>query len=111
VPGTTLPTIPVYILTSKGTFSGGEAFAYDLKELKRATIVGDTTRGGAHGGEGARRIDTHFAIAVPSASAVNPVSHTNWEGIGVVPDIVVSADSALLTAEKLATDTLRVMHR
>jgi retinol-binding protein 3 len=106
VPGKRLADAPVYVLTSKETFSGGEEFTYDLKELKRATIVGETTGGGAHPVAG-HRIDDRFMIGVPFATAVNPTSHTSWEGTGVEPDIKVPADSALAVAEKLATDTLR----
>jgi C-terminal processing protease CtpA/Prc len=96
---------PVYVLTSKRTFSGGEEYTYDLKNLKRATIVGETTGGGAHPVSG-RRIDEHFMIGVPGARAINPVSHTNWEGVGVEPDVKVPAADALTTAEKLAAEKL-----
>jgi hypothetical protein len=105
VPGKSLAGKPAYVLTSKQTFSAGEAFTYDLKNLKRATIVGETTGGGAHAGD-ARRIDDRFVFAVPSATAISPITHTNWEGTGVEPDVKVSADSALARAAKLAADTL-----
>jgi hypothetical protein len=110
VPGKKLAGKPAYVLTSKETFSGGEEFSYDLKELKRATIVGETTGGGAHPVDG-HRIDNRFAIAVPYATAVNPISHTSWEGTGVEPDVKVAADSALSRAEKLAADTLALPAR
>jgi hypothetical protein len=92
---------PVFILTSANTFSGAEEFAYNLKNLKRATIVGENTGGGAHPVT-SHRIDDHFLIAVPFARAVNPISKTNWEGSGVEPDVRVSAAEALDTAKKLA---------
>jgi hypothetical protein len=88
---------PVYVLTSARTFSGAEEFTYNLKALKRATIVGETTGGGAHPTQG-RRIDEHFMIGVPFARAVNPITHTNWEGVGVEPDKKVPAGDALKTA-------------
>ncbi|MGI8400356.1 MAG: S41 family peptidase [Gemmatimonadaceae bacterium] len=91
---------PVYVLTSANTFSGAEEFTYDLKVLKRATIVGETTGGGAHPVRG-RRIDDHFMIGVPFARAINPITHTNWEGVGVEPDVKVPASDALATAQKL----------
>ena len=96
---------PVYVLTSKRTFSGAEEFTYNLKNLKRATIVGETTGGGAHPVSG-HRVDEHFMIGVPFARAINPVSKTNWEGVGVEPDVKVSAADALSTAQKLAADKL-----
>ena len=60
-----------YVLTSKRTFSAAEEFTYNLKSLKRAKIVGETTGGGAHPG-GGRRINEHFAIWVPTGRAINP---------------------------------------
>jgi C-terminal processing protease CtpA/Prc len=62
---------PVFVLTSKRTFSGAEEFSYNLKNLKRATIIGGTTGGGAHRVSG-HRVDDHFMIGVPFAKAVNP---------------------------------------
>jgi C-terminal processing protease CtpA/Prc len=93
-------TKPVYVLTSAHTFSGAEEFTYNLKNLKRATIIGEVTGGGAHPVAG-HRIDEHFMIGVPFARAINPITHTNWEGVGVKPDIAVPANEALETARKL----------
>ncbi|MGE7435469.1 S41 family peptidase [Kitasatospora sp. NPDC001175] len=85
---------PVYVLTSASTFSAGEELAYNLQANKRATLVGETTRGGAH--PTARiAVTPHITVTVPTARAVNPVTGTNWEGVGVVPDIAVPADRAL----------------
>lgn len=105
VPGATLADKPAFVLTSKNTFSGAEEFTYNLKNLKRATIVGETTGGGAHPVSG-HRIDDHFMIGVPFARAVNPVSKTNWEGTGVEPDVAVKASDALQKAEDLAAAKL-----
>jgi hypothetical protein len=94
---------PVYVLTSAHTFSAAEEFAYDLQALRRATIVGETTAGGAHpASEG--RIDDHFVLMVPWGKAVNPVTGTNWEGVGVAPDVQVPASEALAAALKLIRD-------
>ena len=92
---------PVYLLTSHHTFSGGEEFAYDLQSLKRATIIGETTGGGAHPG-GAVPVGEHFMMFIPSGRAINPITKTDWEGTGVKPDIAVAADKALETAHQLA---------
>jgi hypothetical protein len=94
---------PVFVLTSSRTFSGAEEFSYNLKSLKRATLIGETTGGGAHPVSG-RRINEHFMIGVPGARAINPITHTNWEGVGVEPDVKVSASEALSTAIKLAME-------
>jgi CubicO group peptidase (beta-lactamase class C family) len=78
----------VYVLTSKYTFSGAEEFTYNLKNLKRATIVGETTGGGANPG-GFVRLAAHFGMFVPGGRAINPITKTNWEGTGVPPDVAV----------------------
>jgi hypothetical protein len=106
VPGKRLTGKPAFVLTSKRTFSGAEEFSYDLKNLKRATIVGEITGGGAHPVSG-HRIDDHFMIGVPSARAVNPISKTDWEGTGVEPDIKVPADEALDVAKKMAAEQIK----
>jgi retinol-binding protein 3 len=105
-PGKSLAGKPVYILTSARTFSGAEEFSYDLKNLKRATLIGETTGGGAHPVSG-HRIDDHFMIGVPFARAINPISKTNWEGTGVEPDVKVPASQALDTAKKMAEEQIR----
>jgi C-terminal processing protease CtpA/Prc len=105
----TLPYVPgkrytgkdVYVLTSKRTFSAAEECTYNLKNLKRATIVGETTGGGAHPG-GPQRINDHFFVWVPTGRAINPISKTNWEGTGVKPDVEVPAELALKTAHVAA---------
>lgn len=91
------PQKPVYILTSKRTFSAAEEFTYNLKNLERARVVGETTGGGAHPG-GMRRVHDHFSVFVPSGRAINPVTQTNWEGTGVTPHVSVPQQEALRTA-------------
>jgi hypothetical protein len=111
----TLPYVPgkhylnkdVYILTSKRTFSAGEAFAYDLKNLKRATIVGETTGGGANPRNGYPvNNNQHFIVFVPTGRAISPITKTNWEGTGVKPDREVAAELALKTAHLAALKKL-----
>jgi retinol-binding protein 3 len=97
---------PVYVLTSSRTFSAAEEFTYNLKHLKRATIVGETTGGGAHPG-GVRRITEHFGVWVPNGRAINPITKTNWEGTGIEPHIAVAADDALRTAHLDALKKVR----
>ena len=103
VVGNKLADKPAYVLISHSTFSGAEEFSYDLKMLKRATLVGETTAGGAHMTR-PRRIDGHFAIRVPDTTPINPISKTNWEGTGVTPDVKVRAADALSVAKKLAAN-------
>ncbi len=88
---------PLFVLISNQTFSGGEQFAYDLKSLHRAELVGQSTGGGANPVD-AYRLNNHFAISVPFGTAHNPYTETNWEGVGVAPDIDAPTKSALLVA-------------
>ncbi|HEY3837330.1 MAG TPA: S41 family peptidase [Bryobacteraceae bacterium] len=101
VPGNHLADKPVYILTSSRTYSGAEQFTFDLKMLKRATIVGETTGGANHAGV-LRNLVDHFAAGIPEHRPVNPFSDTDWALTGVQPDVKVAAGDALATAEKLA---------
>ena len=96
---------PIYVVTSGRTFSGGEAFAYELQQLKRAKIIGEKTRGGANPTE-LERINDNFTVSVPYARSINAVSKTNWEGTGVSPDTVVTSNVAVYTAQLLATTNL-----
>jgi hypothetical protein len=105
VPGNRLADKPAFVLISPTTFSAAEGFSYDLKMLKRATLVGETTSGRGHMGMG-HRIDDHFTIRIPGVRVINPISKTNWEGTGVEPDVKVNAADALKTAEKLAKSKL-----
>jgi hypothetical protein len=106
LPGPRLAKQPVFVLTSKRTFSGAEEFAFDLKNQKRATIVGETTGGGAHPVSG-HPVADYFMVGVPFAESLDPVTKTNWEGTGVEPDVKVPADDALDTAERLANDRIQ----
>jgi hypothetical protein len=92
---------PVYVLTSEQTFSGGEGLAYALQGLHRATIIGETTRGGANPNQ-YFNLTEHFMIAVPIGQAINPITKKSWEGVGVKPDVAVPPPQALLTAQLLA---------
>jgi retinol-binding protein 3 len=106
LPGKRMPTQPVFVLTSKRTFSGAEEFAFDLKNQKRAVIVGETTGGGAHPVSG-HLVADYFMVGVPFAKSLDPVTKTNWEGTGVEPDVKVAAADALETAEKLALEKIQ----
>ena len=77
---------PLFILTSQATFSAAEAVAYDLQSLKRAVIVGERTGGGAHKIEFPALVKG-FRMQLPIEKAVNPITRSNWEKVGVTPDI------------------------
>jgi retinol-binding protein 3 len=105
VPGPKAAGADLYILTSKRTFSGAEEFTYNMKNLKRATVIGETTGGGAHP-TGTRIVQHDFILRVPFARAINPVSKTNWEGTGVAPDIAVPEAEASDKAYAMAVEKL-----
>ena len=105
LPGKRLDKVDLYLLTSDSTFSAAEEFAYNLKNLKRATVIGETTGGGAHDNKFVILTD-NFYMSLPFARAINPVTKTNWEEVGVEPDIKVSQDKALETAQVMASRRL-----
>ncbi|MFE9205591.1 S41 family peptidase [Micromonospora sp. NPDC007230] len=96
---------PVHLLTSAKTVSGGEELAYDLQQLGRATVVGERTGGGAHPCVG-HRVHPHLELTVPVLRPVNPVTGTNWEGCGVIPDVEVSAGAAQDVAYRRVLEAL-----
>ena len=89
---------PLYILTSGRTFSGAEDFSYAMKNLRRATLIGEATGGGAHPGC-TLRLSAHLAAFIPTSRSRSPITLTGWEGVGVQPDIVVPAEQALVEAQ------------
>lgn len=99
-----MPTQPVYVLTSRMSFSAAEEFAYDLKNLRRAVLIGERTGGASHPIRN-HRINDHFFISVPEYQYVNAITHTDWEGIGVTPDIPAAPWNALLLAQQMAQRT------
>jgi hypothetical protein len=92
--------MPVYILTSHNTFSGAEDFSYGMQKAKRAIVVGETTGGGAHP-QMPFALTQGFVISIPFARSINPVTKTDWEGTGVIPDAEATAPNALFTARQL----------
>jgi hypothetical protein len=106
IEGKVRPNVPIYILTSDFTFSAAEEFAYNFQNLKRATVIGESTGGGANPiyffdlGNG-------FRASIPISKAVNPISKTNWEGVGVQPDIVIDADRSFDLAYQMALETIK----
>ncbi|HWR84128.1 MAG TPA: S41 family peptidase [Candidatus Deferrimicrobium sp.] len=106
VPGPRMTDTKLYVLTSNFTFSGAEEFTYNLKNLKRATIVGETTGGGAHPVDRHLYANLNAGIQIPFGRAINPISGTNWEGTGVEPDIQVPQTKAFDAAYAQALQDL-----
>lgn len=93
----------VYILTSKRTGSAAEGFSYHLRNLERATLIGETTAGAAHPGD-RFRLHEHFCAFIATGRAINPLTKTNWEGFGVKPHIQTPEEAALDTAIAIALE-------
>ena len=107
VPGERMPETDIYVLTSGFTFSGAEEFTYNLKNMKRAVIVGETTGGGAHPVD-QHIINDNFGISVPFGKAVNPITNSNWEGTGIEPHVKAEKSKALDVAYAMALDSLLI---
>ena len=97
---------PVILITSHFTFSGGEEFTNDLKTQKRAVVVGETTGGGANPG-GVRPVGSGLLLFVPGGRAVNPITKTSREGVGVLPDLATTPEAAFAAAYKAALDAAK----
>jgi len=102
VVGKRLISQDVYILTSGKTWSAAENFCYALKQLKRATLIGERTAGGAHSGRGLTQLTPLFSAFIPVGRSISPVTKSNWERIGVEPDVTVPAAEAVSTAHIMA---------
>jgi RimJ/RimL family protein N-acetyltransferase len=105
VPGKRLPHIPVYVLTSHATGSAAEEFAYNLKHMARATVVGESTVGAAHPAM-VEMVQECFQVRLPYGRPINPITKGNWEGAGVEPHITVPQEDALKTAHLHAMETM-----
>ncbi len=109
VPGPRYLDKPVYVLSGSRTFSAAESFAYDLQSQKRATLVGETTRGGANMAA-QLLLSPRFGVIMPIARVRNTVTGGNWEG-GLKPDVSTSATRALSTAHLSALEVIVSKHR
>ncbi|GHJ49414.1 interphotoreceptor retinoid-binding protein [Catellatospora sp. TT07R-123] len=103
LPGERYLDRPVYVLTGPDTFSAGEEICYNLKAQGRAVLVGEPTAGGAHPARSLPLSPT-LELTVPYARSVNPVTGTNWEAVGVEPDVPVPAGQAYATAYRAALE-------
>ena len=101
VGGEKMPNVPLFVITSERTFSGAEEFSYNMQTQKRATLVGQTSGGGANPG-GTMPVNENLSVFIPSGKAINPITNTNWEGVGVIPDIKTSPEDALDKTHELA---------
>ena len=105
IPGKRITDIPVYIVVDSQTHSAAEAFTYDLQALKRATIIGTRTRGGAHLLEFIS-LKSMFVLMLPVSRVINPITNGNWQGTGVIPNIENSSDEVLQIADRKVLDVM-----
>ncbi|MBK9553463.1 MAG: hypothetical protein IPO45_14990 [Saprospiraceae bacterium] len=93
--------IPLFIMIGEETFSGAEEFSYNMQTQKRATLIGQTSAGAANPG-GTRGINEDLAVFIPTGRAINPITNTSWEGVGVQPEIHTNKEETFETAHILA---------
>jgi len=101
VGGEKMPDVPLFVIISNKTFSGAEEFSYNLQTQNRAILVGQTSGGGANPG-GTMPVNENLSVFIPSGKAINPITNTNWEGVGVVPNIKTSPEDAFDKTYELA---------
>ncbi|NAS31898.1 hypothetical protein GTQ40_13000 [Flavobacteriaceae bacterium R38] len=104
LPGKKLPDLPLYILINKGTGSAAESFAYIMKHLNRAIIIGETSVGGGNGSN-TFRITNKFSVQIATWETINAITKTSWEKTGVIPHIKTNSKKALKKALELAQAT------
>jgi C-terminal processing protease CtpA/Prc len=109
VPGRKYLNKPIYILTSNYTFSGGEEFAYNLKHLKLGKVIGEVTGGGAHPVI-FTQITENVRFKIPNRRSINPITHSNWEGTGVIPDVQMRKEKAFNYAYKEALSLVKIQY-
>lgn len=103
VEGIKVPDVPLFVITSSKTFSGAEEFSYNMQTQKRATLIGQTSGGGANPGS-SRSINEKLTVFIPTGKAINPITKTNWEGVGVIPEIKTEIEETLDKAHALAKE-------
>lgn len=105
--GPLYPDKPVFVLIAKRTFSAAEGFTYDLQAARRATIVGETSRGGGNPSNRPVRLGAGMGVFIPNGLVVHPTTGGNWEGVGVKPDVPTPPQEALTEAYRRALAVAR----
>ena len=92
-------------MISRRTFSGGEEFAYDLQGMKRGTLVGETSAGAANNNMFIA-LSPQLVISVPYGHVTSSFTRSNWEQVGVKPDVKTDPKDALRVAQEQALQVL-----
>ncbi len=103
VDGKKMPDVPLFVITGEDTFSGAEEFSYNMQTQKRATLIGQKTGGGANPGRG-MGLNENLSVFIPTGRAVNPITNTSWEGVGVIPEVKTSVEETFDKAYKMAIE-------
>lgn len=96
---------PVYVLIDGHARSAAEMVAYTFQQYELGELIGART-------EGAANISDDFAVApafrlsVSTGRTVQPISGTDWEGVGVAPTVETDPSQALEVAQIRAIDRL-----
>lgn len=98
-------TRPVYILVSEHTWSAGEGVPFLLQERHRAKVIGQNTAGAANPAA-PWDINQALTVTIPFGRIESSMAGKNWEGTGVVPDLIVSPDKAFQAAYVQALESL-----
>jgi len=101
IPGKRLTKVPVFVLVNEKSASAAEEFAYFLKHQKRAIIVGEVTMGAGYGVM-SHRLNDRFIVYISSEEDINPITKTNFEGVGVIPNVKTEKHNTFNTAKDLA---------
>nr|WP_321236765.1 S41 family peptidase [uncultured Psychroserpens sp.] len=101
--GTKLPDIKLYVLVNANTGSAAESFAYMLKHLNRATVIGEVTVGAGNGAS-EHKINNRFSIYVSTEETINAITKTSFEKVGVIPHIKTTSAQAFPKGYRLALE-------
>lgn len=94
--------LPIYIINSGFVSGAGEFFSYTLKHFDKAVIIGESTMGIADL-VNTIYINDQLSMKLPVKSLINPITESNWEGDGVIPDIPLNMAQSFEKAYQLAT--------
>ncbi len=106
VPGPRRLDVPLFVLIDKGSRSAAEDVPFVLRNLGRATLVGERTAGAGRNnrffpmGEG-------MSISISVTRVWDPCTGAEWERTGIAPDIAVPPADALEAALRAARDPAR----
>ncbi len=110
VGGKKMADIPLFVMISEKTFSGAEEFSYNMQTQERATLIGQTSGGGANPG-GTRGINNDLSVFIPTGRALNPITNTSWEGVGVIPEIQTKKEATFEQAYELAQNAANAQRK